>query len=98
MSWRWGLLAVALAATAVPALRPGREDVADQMWAAARIDKGTALDARLFVAVAAAQADIAPWQAAWPRARTRIEGIGRARRLALPDDRGAAHTVVLPTY
>ena len=96
LSWRWGLLAAALAATAIPALLPGDAAVADQMWEAARLDKGGHFDARLFVQVAGAQSDIAPWQDAWARAQTRIEVVGRARRRALPDDRGAAHRLVQP--
>lgn len=84
----WLLLWLGCAASAAPALWPGDPAVAEVMWQSGRAAKGDAWQSRVYVDVAWAQEQVAPWQPGWSSARAHLRAIAAGRRAALADDRG----------
>jgi hypothetical protein len=86
--WGWALLALVLAATALPPLRGEDPVAAAAIWATAGEIGGGELTRRVYTDAARVNARVAPWQAAFPEARRRLRAIADGRRAALPHDRG----------
>jgi hypothetical protein len=84
----WIAVAVVLAATAWPALRPGEVGVARQAWEASVVAVGDDPSSRVWVDVAWFQQRVAPWQAGYAEAQARLREVGARRRALLRHDRG----------